>query len=96
MATPDGGLWIAFRPSGTGFLKNGSLTVLTRPEEVPESPIHCFALDHDGRTWAGTETGLELRQGTRWVAIGNDWNLAPEMVRDLLVDREGTPLGSEH
>jgi PAS domain S-box-containing protein len=90
MATPDGGLWIAFRPIGTGFLKNGSLTVLTRPEEMPDSPIHSFALDHDGRLWAGTETGLELRQGTRWTLIGNDWNLPPEMVRDILVDSEGT------
>jgi PAS domain S-box-containing protein len=90
MATPDGGLWIAFRPTGTGFLKNGFLTVLTRPEEMPASPIHCFALDHDGTLWAGTETGLELRQGTRWILIGNDWNLPPEMVRDILVDPEST------
>ena len=27
MATPDGGLWIAFEPNGLGFLKDGSLTV---------------------------------------------------------------------
>src|SRR5215469_18526523 len=51
MATPDGGLWIAFRPTGTGFLKNGSLKMLTRPEEMPASPIHSFALDHEGRLW---------------------------------------------
>src|SRR4028119_374279 len=29
MATPDGGLWISFRPSGLGFLKDGELKVFT-------------------------------------------------------------------
>jgi signal transduction histidine kinase/ligand-binding sensor domain-containing protein len=90
MPTPDGGLWIAFRPHETGFLKGGSLTLFNRPEEVPDSPIHSFARDQDGRIWGGTETGLVLRQGTRWVPIGNDWNFTPEMIRELFVDREGT------
>ena len=31
-----------------------------------------------------------LRQGTRWIKIGHDWNFTPEMIRYLLVDREGT------
>ncbi len=90
MATPDGGLWIAFEPTGLGFLRDGSLTMFTRPEESPDSPIHSFARDHDGRIWAGTETGLVLREGTRWIPIGPDWNLAPEVIRALFVDREGT------
>ncbi len=90
MATPDGGLWIAFEPNGLGFLKDGSLTVFTRPEQLPDSPIHCFARDHEGRIWGGTETGLVLRQGDRWIPIGRDWNLPPEMIRYLLVDGEGT------
>lgn len=90
MATSDGGLWIAFDPNGTGFVKDGSLTVFKRPEEQPPSPIHCFAQDLDGRIWGGTETGLVLRQGTRWVPVGSDWNFTPEMIRYLLVDREGT------
>jgi len=90
MPTPDGGLWIAFEPNGLGFLKDDSLTVFTRPEELPDSPIHCFARDHDGGIWAGTETGLVLREGTRWVKIGREWNFTPEMIRYLLVDREGT------
>src|SRR3984885_6403885 len=90
MATPDGGLWIAFEPTGLGFLRNGSLTVFTRPEELPNSPIHSFARDQDGRIWAGTETGLVLRDGSRWIPIGHDWNFAPEVIRALFVDREGT------
>jgi signal transduction histidine kinase/ligand-binding sensor domain-containing protein len=90
MATPDGGLWIAFEPTGLGFLRDGSLTVFTRPEELPDSPVHSFARDHDGRIWAGTETGLVLREGTRWIPIGHDWNFAPEVIRAIFVDREGT------
>jgi signal transduction histidine kinase/ligand-binding sensor domain-containing protein len=90
MATPDGGLWIAFARTGLGFLRDGSLTVFTRPEELPDSQIHNFARDHDGRIWASTETGLVLREGTRWIPIGHDWNFAPEVIRDLFVDREGT------
>ena len=90
MATPDGGLWIAFEPNGVGFYKDGSLTVFSRPEQHPDSPVHCFARDLDGRIWAGTETGLVFRQDDRWIAAGQDWNLTQEMIRYVFVDREGT------
>jgi len=90
MATPDGGLWIAFEPNGLGFYKDGALTVFTRRDQLPSSPAHCFARDNDGRIWAGTETGLEFRQGDRWVSVGPEWNFTPEMIRYLFVDREGT------
>jgi signal transduction histidine kinase/ligand-binding sensor domain-containing protein len=90
MATPDGGLWIAFNPTGLAFLKNRSLTVFTRKDELPDSPVHCLARDHQGRVWAGTEAGLVLRQGNQWIDIGPQWKLPREMIRYLLVDREGT------
>jgi len=90
MATPDGGLWIAFEPNGLGFYKDGSLRVFTRRGELPDSPTHCFARDNDGTIWAGTETGLVFRQGDRWISVGREWNFIPEMIRYLLVDREGT------
>jgi signal transduction histidine kinase/ligand-binding sensor domain-containing protein len=90
MATPDGGLWIAFSPNGLGFIKDGTITVHRRQEELPDSPVHCFARDLDGRIWAGTETGLVLRDGTRWLHVGRDWNLPDQMIRYLLVDRQGT------
>src|SRR5207244_13479277 len=37
-----------------------------------------------------TETGLVLRDGARWIPSGLDWNFAPEVIRSLFVDREGT------
>jgi signal transduction histidine kinase/ligand-binding sensor domain-containing protein len=90
MATPDGGLWIAFEPSGIAFYKDGGLTVFTKRSELPQSPAHCFARDEDGRIWVGTETGLAFRDGDRWTAVGREWNITPEMIRYLYVDREGT------
>jgi len=90
MATPEGGLWIAFEPNGLGFYKHGSLTVFTRREELPDSATHCFARDNDGRIWAGTQTGLAFRQGERWISVGREWNFTPEMIRYLFLDREGT------
>jgi len=90
MATPDGGLWIAFEPNGLGFYKDGSLTVFNRPDQLPDSTVHCFARDSDGRIWAGTETGLAFRQGDRWISVGQEWNFTREMIRYVFVDREGT------
>lgn len=89
-ATPDGGLWISFRPSGLGFLKDGRMTVYTRPEELPRSQVYVLACDGDGRVWAGTHDGLALRQGSRWIEIGADWNFTPSRVRDLFIDRDGS------
>jgi ligand-binding sensor domain-containing protein len=90
MAMPDGGLWIAFEPNGLGFLKDGSLTVFTRRDQLPPLPIHCFARDDDGTIWAATETGLVFHQNDRWIPLSREWNLPPEMIRYIFVDRAGT------
>src|SRR5262245_44262289 len=34
VATPDGGLWVSFRPSGLGLIKAGEFTLYTRPEDL--------------------------------------------------------------
>ncbi|HEX6094884.1 MAG TPA: triple tyrosine motif-containing protein [Thermoanaerobaculia bacterium] len=85
MATPDGGLWVSFRPSGLGFIRDGRLAVFTNPEEIPPGHVNAFARDGGGRIWAGTSNGLALRSGTRWIVMNADWH-----VRWLLVDRAGT------
>lgn len=91
MPTSDGGLWVSFRPSGLAFIKDGRITVFDRPEVLPASQVYAFAVDHDRRVWAGTHDGLVLRSGSRWVAVGADWNLPkPERIRALLVGRDGT------
>lgn len=90
LATPDGGLWISFRPSGLGFLKDGKLTVYTRREEIPETHVNCFARTPDGRIWAGTEEGLALFNGGGWDTVGTDWNFQPGTVKTMFTDRAGT------
>ncbi len=90
LATPDGGLWIIFRPFGLGFLKDGQMKVFSRPEELPTGEVFNIACDLDGRIWAGTLTGLTLFDGARWNQIGSDWNLTNERIWSMFTDREGT------
>ncbi len=90
LATPDGGLWIVFRPFGLGFLKDRQMKVFSRPEELPSGEIFNLACDVDGRVWAGTLTGLALFDGTRWQQIGSDWNLTNERIWSMFTDRDGT------
>jgi ligand-binding sensor domain-containing protein len=90
MATPDGGLWISFRPSGLRFWKDGRLTVWSRREDLPAQPIYAFARDFAGRIWAGTQDGLLLRDGSRWITVAGEWNFRPERIRNLFTDSVGT------
>lgn len=90
-ATADGGLWITFRPTGLGFLKDGRMTVFTSPEDLPPSTdAFSIACDPDGRVWAGALNGLSLRVGSRWTSIGSERAFTPDRIRCLLVDREGS------
>jgi signal transduction histidine kinase/ligand-binding sensor domain-containing protein len=90
LATADAGLWIAFRPSGLGFLKDGRLTVMPDAEAPADPRVHNLAIDPEGRLWAGTETGLFVREHGRWLQAGGDWRMAAEMVRSQFVDSRGT------
>lgn len=89
-ATPDGGLWISFRPFGLGFLKDGKMKIFSSSEESPKTEVFCLAHDLDGRVWAGTLNGLALFDGTRWQKIGSDWNLTNQRVWSMFTDRDGT------
>jgi signal transduction histidine kinase/ligand-binding sensor domain-containing protein len=90
LATPDGGLWISFRPSGIGFVKGDGLTTFVQPHESPKAHTYAFALDHDGGVWSGTHDGLTRFDGSRWRVIGLESNLAPSRVQALYVDGAGT------
>jgi signal transduction histidine kinase len=90
MATPEGGLWISFNPSGLGFLKDGHISLFSRPEELPRSEVFCFARDLNGRIWGGTRTGLALFDGSRWLDVASDWNFTNHRIWTMFVDRDGT------
>ena len=90
MATPDGGLWISFNPSGLAFLKDGAISTFRLPEDLPFSEVVCFARDFDGRVWAGARTGLAVFDGSRWVNTASDFGFANQRVWAMFVDRNGT------
>lgn len=90
LATPDGGLWITFRPAGLAFLKAGQIKVFSRPEELPKAEVFRLAQDLDGQIWAATLTGLALFDGVRWLEIGSDWNMPSKRVWAMFTDRDGT------
>jgi signal transduction histidine kinase/ligand-binding sensor domain-containing protein len=93
MATPDGGLLIAFTPSGVALLKQGQLTLY----QEQDLEVSGFARDLDGRIWAGVWTeqgekgaGLRYLENGRWLKVGKDRQLWHESVDYLFVDRAGT------
>src|SRR5215467_2529481 len=86
MATPDGGLWISFNPSGIGFLKNDRFVLF----DLPRFELISFVRDLEGRIWAGTMTGLLLLDGNDWLEIANDWNFTGHRIWTMFVDRSGT------
>jgi signal transduction histidine kinase/ligand-binding sensor domain-containing protein len=86
MATPDGGLWISFNPSGIGLLKNGGFVLF----DQPRFELTSFVRDLDGRVWAGTRTGLLLLDGKDWLEIANDWNFTGHRIWTMFADRSGT------
>ena len=89
-ASPDGGLWVSFRPSGIGFIKDGKIDVVTANDKLPSSQIYCLAFDGKGRLWAGTHNGLALRQEDgSWKDIGEEWGFAPRRVWSMFTDRSG-------
>jgi signal transduction histidine kinase/ligand-binding sensor domain-containing protein len=90
MATPDGGLWVSFNPSGVAFLKGSQIRLFSPSEGLPRSEVYCFARDLDGRIWGGAHTGLVLFDGSRWLAIANDWNFTNHRIWTMYIDRNGT------
>jgi len=73
LATPDGGLWIGFRPYGATFLRNGRGHSYGEREGLPLSTITQFALDREGAIWASTTRGLFRFTNSRWEKIGTEW-----------------------
>ena len=90
-ADPGGGLWVSFRPSGIGYIGgDGDLTTFDGSDGAPAPDVFVLVCDRDRRLWAGTHDGLVLRSGSRWLRVGEDWNLPRERVWSLFVDRAGT------
>ena len=89
LATPDGGLWIGFRPYGATFLRNGRGHSYGEREGLPLSTITQFALDREGAIWASTTRGLFRFTNSRWEKIGTEWGFFSERARSLFLDSQG-------
>lgn len=87
-ATHDGGLWIAFRPSGLGYFAHGHLQVF-RGRQIPPSIVFNLAEDGAHRIWAGTFDGLSLRQGAQWIDIGPERGIPRSRVWTMLATGDG-------
>ncbi len=89
LATPDGGLWIGFRPYGATFLKNGRGHSYGEREGLPLSTITEFAMDREGAVWASTTHGLFRFANSRWEKIGTEWGFFSERAQSLFLDNQG-------
>lgn len=83
-ATADGGLWVSFRPSGLGYIRDGRLTLYTRPDQIPKTQVYSIRTALDGRLFAGTHEGIAQWNGTRWVSLDDAWGVPNDRVRQLI------------
>jgi signal transduction histidine kinase/ligand-binding sensor domain-containing protein len=89
LATPDGGLWVAFRPAGLTFMKNGRARSYGERDGLPFASAVELALDREGAVWAATSHGLFRFENSRWNKIGSEWGFSAEFVAGLFVDNQG-------
>ena len=91
LTTSNGDLWIGTSYKGATLLRNGVATHFPKFEGIPlNTTVWSLAQDLDGTIWAGTASGLQRFDGSRWHNIGKAWG-TPEMGRFMLqLDSDGT------
>src|SRR5215469_4015663 len=89
-AVPDGGLWVGYLHGGVSFIKNGTVTNYGKNEGLPSRAVLAFARDRQGTIWiAAGNDGLARLEGSRWKKIGTDWGFA-DPAETVFVDHTGT------
>jgi ligand-binding sensor domain-containing protein len=88
LATPDGGLWIGFVPSGAAFLKGGQLATYDQGSGLPAAPAYALGRDGEGTVWLGTTRGLMRLEGSNWLAIGAEWGFPEIGVDRFFLDHQ--------
>src|SRR5271169_4504942 len=80
LATSNGDLWIGTSYVGAILLRNGVAKRFPKLEGIPlNTSVWSLAEDLDGTIWAGTGSGLQRFDGSRWRSVGKAWG-ATEMV----------------
>jgi len=71
LAASDGGLWIAYRPSGLSLLKGGHVTNYGAADGVPEDPVAQIIEGADGSVWAVARSALVHLRGKSWERVAS-------------------------
>jgi signal transduction histidine kinase/CheY-like chemotaxis protein len=83
ISAPDGALWIAyFSPVGITRISSGSgktlVSHLTTENGLPSNVVYSQFFDAKGRHWLGTDRGIAMFDGVRWITYDDSdglvWN----------------------
>ncbi len=90
----DGILYVATGQGLGILLPNGSYTVASVDDGLPDPDVRCLAAGPNGEVWVGTGHGLgRLQSGGRWTRLtlnSTEGGLRAEEVVDLHMDATGT------
>jgi ligand-binding sensor domain-containing protein/signal transduction histidine kinase len=84
-----GGLWIGSVGAGLTRFQDGQFTTFTVRDGLASDSITALAEDDNGRLWVGTESGINVWEGGRWAAAGNDTNLKGRAITTFFKDNHG-------
>jgi signal transduction histidine kinase/ligand-binding sensor domain-containing protein len=88
LATPDGGLWIAYRFGGASFIHGDVVTNYPATRDFSET-VFAFAQVPDGSLWGATAIGLYRFDGTRWSHVDASWGAPINRVTHLRLAASG-------
>jgi ligand-binding sensor domain-containing protein len=84
------GLWVGTFGGDLIEWRGRPSTLRSIPLRPQAGAILSLSMDHEGRLWIATSTGLYLRTGERVERYGNDEGLPSDQTRALLTDLDGT------
>jgi len=86
----DGALWIGHHLGGVSRLHQGRLVNYGPEQGLPRASLTASAQDGDGIPWVGTTRGLYRLDRDRWTAVNATWNVPPDPVDEIVLDRDRT------
>lgn len=89
LALPDNALLVGFGSGGLNLIQRGSVMTYTERDGVPSGSVRGLARDGAGRIWLAALGGLAVSEGTRWKAIGAEYNFSGGAT-SVMVDHRGT------
>jgi signal transduction histidine kinase len=88
-AAVSGGLWIAYKFGGVGFLRGNVLTNYKAGNGLPSGTARSFQEDRDHTIWVATSRGLATFDGRRWRTVGAEAGLPGVFTASVHIDQRG-------